>query len=232
MKRLLMVIFSLMGLVGLFTITAYAQSAEEWHAKGKAAYSQNQYEEAVKNYTKALEIEPTLQKTLFNRGLAYYRLNKWQEARADLKAAVSIKPQDHEAIFYIGLSDFGEGKFGEAAEQFDKAADIENLPLYRFNGAAARFNKGLYHATIQQCKMALRSNPDQATKAKVKDLMAKAEERLKQDLERQVAAKKATVYVEPEKKKPPKLVYKTFEGSPSSSGGSSQAYNPGGGGGG
>lgn len=217
--------------MGIFTVSACAQSAEEWNAKGKAAYVENRYEEAVQHYTKALEMEPALQKTLFNRGLAYYRLNKWQEARADLRSAVSAKPQDHEAIFYIGLSYFSEGKYGEAATQFDKAADIEDLPLYRFNGAAARFNNGLYHATVQQCKMALRSNPDPDTKTKLNDLMAKAEERLKQDLDRQVAAKKAVINVEPEKKKPVKLVYKTFEGV-RTTGGKSEAYSPGGGGGG
>ncbi len=231
MKRLLLVIFSLVGLMGLFTVAACAQSADEWNAQGKAAYSENRYEEAVKLYTKALEIDPKLQKTLFNRGLAYYRLNKWQEARADLRAAVSAKPQDQEAIFYIGLSYFGEGKYAEAAAQFDKAADIENVPIYRFNGAVARFNNSLYHAARQQCQMALRSNPDGETKAKIKDLIAKIEERLKQELDRQVTAKKAVVHVEAEKKKPVKLVYKTFEGERPTSG-KSDAYNPGGGGGG
>jgi len=231
MKWLLLVIFSVASLIGLFTVAACAQSAEELNDKGKAAYVENRYQDAVTHYTKALEVDPTLQKTLFNRVLAYYRLNKWQEAREDLRAAVSAKPQDHEAIFYIGLSYFGEGKYSEAATQCDKAADIENLPLYRVNSAAARFNIGLYHATIQQCKMALKSDPDAGTRAKANDLIAKAEERLKQDLDRKVAAKKAVVNVEPEKKKPVKLVYKEMAGVRSTGGRPSDAYNPGGGGG-
>jgi tetratricopeptide (TPR) repeat protein len=231
MKRLLLLPFSLVGLVGFFTLVAYAQSAEEWNARGKEAYSKNQYEEAAKFYSKALEVDPSFQKVLFNRGLTYYRMNKWQEARSDLGAAISANPKDHEACFYSGLSYFGEGKYGEAAAQFDKAAEIENLSIYMLNAAAARFNNSLYHAAIQQCKMALRSNPDEQTKAMFNDLVAKSEERLKQDLERKVAAKKTVVLIEPEKKKPVKLVYKKFEGTPSQ-GAPSDSYNPGSGGGG
>jgi tetratricopeptide (TPR) repeat protein len=231
MKRLLRLTFLASGLVGLFTLVAYAQSAEEWNARGKEAYSKNEYEESVKHYSKALEVDPAFHKVFFNRGLAYYRLSKWQEARSDLDKAISVNPQDHEAIFYRGLSYFGEGKYGEAAAQFDKAAEIENLPLYMFNGAVARFNSAFYHATIQQCKMALRSKPDEQTKTMLDGLIVKSEERLKQDLERKVAAKRAVVQMEPEKKKPVKLVYKTFEGA-RPAGGPSEAYNSGSGGGG
>lgn len=231
MKRLLLLTLSLVGLAGFFTLAAYAQSAEEWNAKGKEAYSQNQYEESVKLYSKALQIDPAYHKALFNRGLANYRLSRWQEARADLSAAISVNPKDHEAVFYRGLSYFGEGKYTEAAAQFDKAAEMQPLPIYMFNAAVARFNNGLYHATVQQCKMALRSKPDEQTKALLDDLVVKSEERLKQDLERKVAAKRTVVQIEPEKKKPVKLVYKTFEGAPSI-GPAGQSYNPGSGGGG
>jgi tetratricopeptide (TPR) repeat protein len=231
MKKLLLLTFPLGVLVGLYTLAAYAQSGEDWNARGKEAYSKNQYEEAVKHYSKALEIDPAFQKVHFNRGLAYYRMGKWQDARSDLGAAISANPKDHEAIFYRGLSYFGEGKYGEAAAQFDKAAEIENLPVYMFNGAVARFNSCLYYATIQQCKMALRSKPDEQTKAMLDDLIVKSEERLKQDLERKVAAKRAVVQMEPEKKKPVKLVYKTFEGA-RPVGGPSESYNAGSGGGG
>ena len=125
-----------------------------------------------------------MQKALFNRALNSYRLKKYKEARSDLSAVLDIDPKDHEAIFYTGLTYFGQGKYSEAYNQFDKAAEIERLPLYLLNAAAARYNGCRYHATIQHCKMALRLDPEDEIKIKVKELMTKAEEQLKEDKEK------------------------------------------------
>jgi tetratricopeptide (TPR) repeat protein len=180
-------------LVSLCARPVWAESAEEWTAKGKEAYRAEKYDDADKYYSKALEIDPKMQKALFNRALNSYRLKKYNEARSDLSAVLDIDPKDHEAIFYTGLTYFSQGKYSEAYNQFEKAAEIERLPLYLLNAAAARYNMSRYHATIQHCKMALRLDPEDEIKIKVKELMTKAEEQLKEDKERRVANAKSSV---------------------------------------
>ena len=104
--------------IGLCVRPVWAESAEEWNAKGKEAYRAQNYEEAHKYYSKALEIDPKMQKALFNRALNYYRLKKYEETRSDLAAVLAIDPKDHEAVFYTGLTYFGQGKYKEAFDQF------------------------------------------------------------------------------------------------------------------
>jgi len=220
MRKSLVIVAVAVVLIGLSVRAIWADSAEEWNSKGKEAYAANNYQEAAKYYSKALEINPKMQKTLFNRGLTYYRMKKYGEARTDLLAATAINPKDHEAIFYIGLTYFGEGKYGEAFSHFEKAAGIERLPLYLLNAAAARFNSGLHHATIQHCKMCLRLNPDDEIREKATDLMAKAEEQLKEDKDRLAAAKRSSVRMEAPPKKNVQLKWiQTADTSPKSSGG-------------
>jgi len=109
---------------------------------------------------------------------------------------LAIDPKDHEAIFYTGLTYFGEGKYKEAFDQFEKAAEIERLPLYLLNCGAARYNGSKYHSTIQYCKMALRLNPEEEIRDKANALISKAEEHLKEDKEKLVASKKSSVRME------------------------------------
>jgi tetratricopeptide (TPR) repeat protein len=182
--------------IGFCVRPVCAESAEEWNEKGKTAYRAQNYEEAHKYYSKALEIDPKMQKALFNRALNSYRVKKYKETRSDLAAVLAIDPKDHEAIFYIGLTYFGEGKYKQAFEQFEKAAEIKRLPLYLLNCAAARYNACKYHATIQHCKMALRLNPEAEIRDKANALISKAEEHLKEDKERLAVSKRSLVRME------------------------------------
>ncbi len=220
MKTLCASVAVIVILVCLCAGSVRAESAEEWTAKGKEAYRAEKYDDADKYYSKALEIDPKMQKTLFNRALNYYRLKKYNEARSDLSAVLDIDPKDHEAIFYTGLTYFGQGKYPEAYNQFEKAAEIESLPIYFLNAAAARYNSSRYHATIQHCKMALRLNPEDETKIKVKELMTKAEEQLKEDKERRIVNAKSSVRVED--KQPKRIIaVKWIQTGDTSGGGSS-----------
>jgi len=196
MRELYLSAAILVVFIGLCVRPVWAESAEEWNAKGKEAYRAQNYEEAQKYYSRALEIDPKMQKTLFNRALNSYRMKKYNETRSDLAAVLAIDPKDHEAVFYTGLTYFGEGKYKEAFDQFEKAAEMERLPLYLLNAAAARYNAGRYHNTIQYCKMALRLNPEDEIKDKANALITKAEEHLKEDKEKLVASKKSAVRME------------------------------------
>jgi len=178
-----------------------AQTAEEWTTKGREAYRSQNYEEAEKCYSKALEIDPKMQKALFNRGLNFFHWKKYAEARSSFSAALDISPKDHEAIFYIGLTYFSQGKYQDAYNNFEKAAEIERLPLYLFYAGAARHNMGRFHAAIQHYKMALRLNPEDEIKIKINELMTKAEDRLKEDIEKRISDAKSSVRVEDQQPK-------------------------------
>jgi len=49
---------------------------------------------AVKECTKAIQIDPKAVKAYFNRSQAYRKLFSFDEATEDLKAAIKLNPQD------------------------------------------------------------------------------------------------------------------------------------------
>ncbi len=229
MRKLYLSVAIIVMFIGLCVRPVWAESAEEWNAKGKEAYRAQNYEDADKYYTKALEIDPKMQKALFNRALNSYRLKKYKETRSDLAAVLAIDPKDHEAIFYTGLTYFGEGKYKEAFDQFEKAAEIERLPLYLLNCAAARYNTAKYHATIQYCKMALRLNPEEEIKGKVNELITRSEEHLKEDKLKLVASKKSAVRLD-DPNRPRRVIQIRWVQTADSGGSNSGSPSPSGGG--
>ena len=68
---------------------------------GLVYYKLEKYQEAIKAYQKAIEIQPDYQKTWNNLGLVYYKLEKYQESIKAYKKAIEIKPDDLILIIII-----------------------------------------------------------------------------------------------------------------------------------
>jgi formylglycine-generating enzyme required for sulfatase activity len=63
---------------------------EQW-LRGRTAYNQGQYEQAVQEYDFAIRLDDRNPGTVFDRGLAYARQGKTAEALADMERVLSIK---------------------------------------------------------------------------------------------------------------------------------------------
>jgi len=63
-----------------------------------AFYFENNYEEAVRLYSKAIELNPTYYQAWFNRGLAYEWMDDFKNARKDYQQSLSINPNYEKAI--------------------------------------------------------------------------------------------------------------------------------------
>ena len=74
------------------------KSAEEAFEKGAKAYKNKDFNSAIINYTKAIELDPKYAKAYSNRGLAYSDLKKHEEAIADYTIAIELDCKD--AIAY------------------------------------------------------------------------------------------------------------------------------------
>ena len=59
---------------------------------------EDNYEEAVRYFTKTIELDSTYDQGWCNRGVAYYYLKEWQKARADFLKCKKINPNNMNAI--------------------------------------------------------------------------------------------------------------------------------------
>ena len=91
LMRLIYVAFIL--LMVLITSAQSQQTAEAWFNKGVALNSQGKYDEAIKAYDKAIEIDPQYADAWYNKGTALYMQGKVNESfQAYFKATELSKP--------------------------------------------------------------------------------------------------------------------------------------------
>ncbi|RXG60784.1 Tetratricopeptide repeat protein 32 [Armadillidium vulgare] len=56
------------------------------------------FDDAVEDYTKAIQFDRTLAVAYYNRGTIYYRMGCFGDALKDLKTAVELEPSNNEFI--------------------------------------------------------------------------------------------------------------------------------------
>jgi tetratricopeptide (TPR) repeat protein len=98
MKALKLKTLALVALLLLAPLHAFAETAEEAFAKGKVAYEQKQYPEAIKYYTKTIELNPQLGKAYGNRGNVKSDLGDNAGAIEDYNKLIQLDPKS--AIAY------------------------------------------------------------------------------------------------------------------------------------
>jgi stress-induced-phosphoprotein 1 len=115
-------------------------SADELKAKGNAALQSEKYDEAVKYYTEAIQVDPSNHILYSNRSAAYAKTGKYNESLQDAEKTISLK------------NDWPKG-------YSRKGAALELLE--RFDEAVKTYEEGLkYDSNNEQLKEALKNCKD------------------------------------------------------------------------
>ncbi len=121
-------------------VATYPNAALAYLGRGLIWDSSGKTDEAIADYTKALQIDPQYEPAYNNRGLIYYKQGKFDEALADFTKIIEIDPQYTDPYNNRGLVYYRQGKFDEALADFTKTIEID--PNYTF----AYENRGLVYA--------------------------------------------------------------------------------------
>lgn len=116
---------------------APTEESEKLKGTGNAAMQKKDYQSAVDNYTKALEICPLNPIYLSNRAAAYSALNKHEFARNDAELATATDPKYTKAWSRLGLARYALGDAKGAMEAYQQGIDAEG------NGGSEAMKKGL-----------------------------------------------------------------------------------------
>ena len=117
--------------------------ADHYHALGFSARKRgtpDDYKEAIKLYSVALEILPVHFKALFNRGFAYDKIKKYDLAIEDYNKAIDLDPNNPFAYYNRGISYDRMGKFDDAIDSFSTAISLDSskADFYHNRGYAYR----------------------------------------------------------------------------------------------
>jgi tetratricopeptide (TPR) repeat protein len=131
------VLVVLIGLLVWYMVST--QSKWKYGDMGLEGYEMGNYQDAIDNYTKAIESNPDDAFLYNNRGLAYFRVKEYKKSISDYTKAIELKPDYAVAYCNRGLAYFKIRSFDEAISDYTKAIELD--PKY----ADAYYNRGLAH---------------------------------------------------------------------------------------
>lgn len=157
-----------------FMGNVFAQSLEEHVNRGQTYYKQGYHDQAISEYSKALEIDPGNDVAYFNRGLAY-RDRGWANkstydadmAIADFNKVIEMYPNYHRiSAVYVARGNVYSDKrnLDSAIYDYDRAISIDpNNALAYENRGLAYCKKDNFNQAISDYSKAIKLNPSKAS---------------------------------------------------------------------
>ncbi len=112
-------------------------------------YEMGQYDQAIKNYTQSINIDPNPEPylTWFGLGKAYYKLGNFLESYKYFQKTLKKNPEQENAWMYLGLTQLELGFFNHAILSFERALSStpENIDIWKIY-----FKSVYYHLTIEK----------------------------------------------------------------------------------
>ena len=135
MKKLVLLLFVFQSFLIM------AQDAESHFKKAEELYNNDQIDDAIKEYTKAIEIDQAHMNSYLRRGFAYNMMEKYDESVKDFSKVIEINPKHVWAYISRGSAYNKLSKYKEALDDFNKAISIdpENQEAYNNRGWAKKF---------------------------------------------------------------------------------------------
>jgi len=99
--------------------------AEELKNKGNKALAEKKFEEAVKYYTEAIQLDGSNHVLYSNRSAAYATMKEWNKALSDARKTVELKPDWSKGWSRVGAAQHGLLNFQEALEAYEKGLQLE-----------------------------------------------------------------------------------------------------------
>lgn len=159
MRRVLILLFAFSALSQL---TVSGQSAKQYLKAGDDFMEVRNYQDAIAQYTKAIELDPSNYKGYVQRALAYEKTKNFHDAAADFDRAVVFRGNDAELLFQAGNAYYQNKEYALAVDRLNKANDAKAnyLDAYQVRSMA---NLALerYNDALEDCKKALRLKEDE-----------------------------------------------------------------------
>lgn len=151
MKRAIFLVF-----IFLLSTPVLPQSAKKYYKQARKDVKAKNFEAAVSNYTKALELKPNYFRYLNERAQAHFLWKKYPEALKDYKSCLDIKGSDKKLMMKVADLSMVLEDYAGAINYLDRLtlADKKNIPawqkasfcylkLKKFDVALEKINKAL-----------------------------------------------------------------------------------------
>ncbi len=146
-------------------------TVREFRYQGEAAARKGDYDKAIENFSKAIELDPRNTDRMnaysyLERGDAYYQKGSYDQAIADYNKLIEFDPKFQGAYHFRGKAYQKKGNLDRAMADFNKAIELDPnyFDCYRDRGVFYR-QQGLESQAIADFEMYLRLTPNVAPNA-------------------------------------------------------------------
>jgi Flp pilus assembly protein TadD len=108
-----------------YTIEMKKAVAVVYNTLGMISLSKKNYTEAIKNYTRAVEFDPTLYEARLNLAALSLKFRNYDIAEQNFREVLKAKPKNYEAVIGLGVALRGNKKFDEAEAEYNRARQME-----------------------------------------------------------------------------------------------------------
>lgn len=105
--------------------------AQRYLERGNQYGKLGHYDNAIMDYSSAIELNPRFTAAFIDRGVSYARLEKYDQAFADLNQALNLEPNNLRAYVTRGTLNFLIGKYDLAAADFKSYLQLNPKDIYR-----------------------------------------------------------------------------------------------------
>ena len=138
-------------------------AARSWFSVGYLHSQEEEPEEAIPAYDKAIYLKPDYAEAYNNRGASNGELGQYDAAITDLNEAIVLDPNDAEAYYNRGIVQFERDNYDAAFTDFDRAILLKPTHTRAiFNRGILKARLGQYDAAITDLDKAIMLDPDDA----------------------------------------------------------------------
>jgi tetratricopeptide (TPR) repeat protein len=102
-------------------LSAFPRTARAHQALGQNYYEMKMFPDAVKQYEKAMALQPDLPGLKLELGEIYAASSEWQKAEEEFREETRLQPGNAEAFYRLGDTLLREGKMKEAAAELRRS---------------------------------------------------------------------------------------------------------------
>jgi len=144
-----------MGAFVLIMLQGIYESITPGHAlyysdRGDDYLNSGNYDLAIAEYTRAIELDSSLAYLYYNRGLAYEQKGDYRSAILDFSQVIQMNPGEGEAYFERGFNYALNGDYELSVNDFTQAIELNPQDAYAYN------NRGFSYENLGQVDEAIR----------------------------------------------------------------------------
>ena len=145
---------------GITLFVPKTAGVEAQYDSGVAHYNKGQYDEAISDFSKVLEISPRFAEAYRSRGSAYDDKGQYDEAILDYNKALEMNPRDARTYCNRGILYEKKGQYDQAISDYTKALEMNPRDAWTYYNRGILYEKkGQYDQAISDYNKGLEINP-------------------------------------------------------------------------